>query len=647
MKKLPFLLLLGVTGTPALADEGKEAGPRPPFRTQAVKRGSVAQTVRATGTLEPEEVMDVGAQVAGQIEKFGSDPDKPDRPIDFGSRVAEGTVLVQLDAARYKVRRDQAQARVASAEAVLKLAEAQLRLAERERDKVRKRLGERTASQDDLDEAAARCEVAQGQVAVAQAGVEEARAALKEAETNLGYTTIRSPVKGVVVDRRVNVGQVVTASLNAPSLFLIARDLKHLQVWASVPEADIGAVQVGQPARFTVDAYPNRAFSGKVGNVRLNAAMNRGVVTYTVVIDTDNADGKLLPYLTADVSITADEHKNVLVVPNAALRWMPQEEQVAPDAREALRRPAPEKGEAGHTTGVVWVEDKTGHVRPVRLRLGLSDGAVTEVVEGDLTEGQAVVTGGAASGSRQGLLRIRPGTSVETPTGSLTAADADALARTCPAVTAAVPVVRLRATLRDEGHSYVPLYLYGVTPAFLKVRGATDLEAGRAFTEEEVRGRRKVCLVGRTVVRELFGGGTAVAKRVRIGDVPFEVVGVLGRQPTDVLTGLDQDDIVLAPWTAFKDVQAARAPADGPPKSQPQVLADLYPTPTTGGAGGEPDDKVSEILVQTTPAEEIAETRRQVTEVLRERHHIRPGRADDFVFREIPGPAQSLSSPSR
>src|SRR5205814_7076430 len=179
-------------------------------------------------------------------------------------------------------------------------------------------------------------EPATANVGVAQATIKQTQSALETAKINLGYTTIVSPVKGVILDRRVNIGQTVVSSLNAPSLFLIAKDLKRLQVWASVNEADIGNVHSGQPVTFTVDAYPGRVFKGVVAadQPRLNASMTQNVVTYTVVVNTDNSDGKLVPYLTANLQFEISKHANVLLVPNAALRWKPSPNQVAPEARD-------------------------------------------------------------------------------------------------------------------------------------------------------------------------------------------------------------------------------------------------------------------------------------------------------------------------
>ena len=165
---------------------------------------------------------------------------------------------------------------------------------------------------------------AEANVAVGEATIQQNEAALEMAKTNLGYSTIKSPVDGVIIDRRVNIGQTVVASLNAPSLFLIAKDLRRMQVWASVNEADIGRIHPSMPVRFTVDAYPGEVFRGKVVQVRLNATMTQNVVTYTVVVTTDNSDGKLLPYLTANVNFELEQRDNVLLVPNAALRWKPR-----------------------------------------------------------------------------------------------------------------------------------------------------------------------------------------------------------------------------------------------------------------------------------------------------------------------------------
>ncbi len=237
----------------------------------------------------------------------------------------------------------------------------------------------------------------------AEAAVEVAQAQLNTAKINLDYCTIASPVKGVVITRRLNIGQTVVSSLSAPSLFLLAKDLRRLQIWASVNEADIGHLRTGQPVTFSVDAFPGQKFKGTILQIRLNATMTQNVVTYTVVVSTDNSDGKLLPYMTANLDFEIDRHPNALLVPNAALRWQPAPQQVVPDARadfaKGLRAAKgtpegkpPEKAKDGHDRGRVWIEDGD-FVRPVKVRIGLSDGTMTEITGRDLAENTPVVIG--------------------------------------------------------------------------------------------------------------------------------------------------------------------------------------------------------------------------------------------------------------
>jgi HlyD family secretion protein len=339
------------------------------FRTAQVIRGDLAATISATGTVQPEEVVDVGAQVAGKIVSFGKDKDG--KMVDYGSVVGAGTILAQIDDALYAAEVSQVKAQVAQAQANVKRAEADLgqlkaKLFQAERDWQRaKKLGPSDAlSQSDYDAALSAYEVAKanlkvGEAAVVQAkdAVAQAQANLRRASQNLDYCTIKSPVKGVIIDRRVNIGQTVVASLNAPSLFLIAKDLTRLQVWASVNEADIGNIRPGQPVVFTVDAHPGETFHGEVGKVRLNATMTQNVVTYTVEVNTDNSDGRLIPYLTANLKFLVAERRDVLMVPNAALRWLPQPDQVAAGVRPTARPPGRQKegrgrqGPRGKRTG--------------------------------------------------------------------------------------------------------------------------------------------------------------------------------------------------------------------------------------------------------------------------------------------------------
>jgi HlyD family secretion protein len=268
--------------------------------------GNPGQTVEAKGTLEPEEVVEIGSQVTGQIVRLGANPADRNKTVDFGTAVDEGTVLAQIDDTLYTARVAQGKARVASAEANVKLEGARLALAEREVRKVANQLAKKLVTEDEQDIAGVRCDVARARVAMAMAAVEEARAAAKEAEANLEFTIIRSPIKGIIIDRRVSAGQTVAAGQSGPGLFLVAK-LKRLQVWASVKEADIASIHPGQQVQFTVDAFRERIFKGTVAQVRLNATMTQNVVTYTVVVNTDNSDGKLLPYLTANVQFLIGE----------------------------------------------------------------------------------------------------------------------------------------------------------------------------------------------------------------------------------------------------------------------------------------------------------------------------------------------------
>lgn len=379
----------------------KDSGPAVSFRTAAVTRGDVVATIGATGTVEPEEVIDVGAQVAGQIVAFGKD--SGGKMIDFGSSVQKGMVLAQIDDTLYTADVTEAQAQLEQAQAGVKRAQADLeqmqaKLVQAQRDWERaKKLGPSDAlAESSFDNYKAVFETARANVSIGQASIVQAKATvdqvqstLKRAQRNLAFCTIRSPVDGVIIDRRVNIGQTVVSSLNAPSLFLIAKDLKQMQVWVAVNEADIGSIRQGQPVTFTVDSFPGQSFVGEVNKIRLNASMTQNVVTYTVEVNTDNSSGKLLPYLTANVQFEINRSNGVLMAPNAALRWMPTEQQVAPEARK-MEFP----NEPGHAKrmGTLWVEDGS-YVRPVRVEVGLTDGSQTQISGDEIKEGLQVVTG--------------------------------------------------------------------------------------------------------------------------------------------------------------------------------------------------------------------------------------------------------------
>jgi HlyD family secretion protein len=395
------------------------------YRTTPVKMGDLLASISATGTVEPEEVVDVGAQVAGQINSFGKD--KNGKTIDYGSVVEEGTILAQIDDSLYaadvalaNAQLQQAKAGVQRTEADLGQLKAKLFQAKRDWDRAQKLGPSEALAQSSYDAYKSACEIAQANVAVGDAAivqakdaVAQAQATLQRAQRNLSYCTIKSPVKGVIIDRRVNIGQTVVSSLNAPSLFLIAKDLKRMQVWVSVNEADVGSIHPGQPVSFTVDAYPGQVFRGEVGKIRLNATMTQNVVTYTVEVITDNSSGKLLPYLTANAQFELSQRKNVLTVPNAALRWFPQLDQVAPKFRAMADGSGPRgnmdggerqtaatsaKADARSSQGLLWTQDGS-YVRPVKVRVGLTDGTMTEVQSDDVKEGMEVIVGEQRQGT--------------------------------------------------------------------------------------------------------------------------------------------------------------------------------------------------------------------------------------------------------
>lgn len=415
MKSLVFALLIAglVSGGLYYGYHYYNSGPDVVFSTARVDRGNLDLIIRATGTLEPEEVVDVGAQVAGLIDHFGTDLDHSDKQIDYNSRVEPGTPLAVIDDRLYKTQVASAQANLEHAKADVLTAQAHIEQSNADLGRATKELPTKAISQADYDAAVANKRVADASLALAKAEVNQSQAALDQATINLNYTKINSPVKGTIIDRRVNVGQTVVASLNAPSLFLIAKDLTKMQIWASVNEADIGQIHTDQDVTFLVDAFPGRTFKGKVSQIRLNAQMTQNVVTYTVVITVDNSDRTLLPYQTANVQFDAGKHDNVLMVPNIALRWRPQPQQVRPEDRDAYlkkqqarsQRPQGQTVGSGATKapdlkaekdrrerGTLWVEEGL-FVRAVPVKIGASDGTTTEIVSGSVKEGDEVVTG--------------------------------------------------------------------------------------------------------------------------------------------------------------------------------------------------------------------------------------------------------------
>jgi len=413
---IPVVVTLGVIGVASMWGLRSKRGKEPMFHTLPVKRGNLVATISATGTLEPEAAVDIGAQVAGVIIAFGKD--KSGKEIQWGSVVEKDMVLAKIEDSLYtaavetaKAQLEQAIANKISADANVLQMKAKLVDAEQDWGRAQ-RLGPSDAlAQSAYDQYQANYEVAKANLAAAEATVEQtkaavaqAKASLDTAQINLGYCTIKSPVKGVIVDRQVNIGQTVVSSLSTPNLFIIASDLKRIQAWVSVNEADIGSIFIGQPVTFTVDAHPGRVFQGQVGQVRLNATMVQNVVTYTVRVDTNNDDGKLLPYLTTNARFTVGLRQDVLLVPNAALHWSPKPNQIAPKSGQTSRAPGILSSRDGgngagavgapKAHGTLWVEQGE-FVRPVQVNVGLTDGTSTEVEGADLSEGVRVVVGEA------------------------------------------------------------------------------------------------------------------------------------------------------------------------------------------------------------------------------------------------------------
>jgi len=395
---LMLVIILCVLGTYKYVQSPTEKSVS--FRTAPVTRGDLLVSIESTGTVEPEKVVDVGAQVSGQIISFGTDSNG--KPIDYGSEVEEGMLLAKIDDAICQADVDEAKVAVQSAEASLAKAKADLTQLKAKCDQAQgdweraQKIGSSKAlSKTSYDGYKFSYLTAKANVAVGEAAILEANATLAKAKTglwraerNLRYCTITSPIKGVIIDRRVNIGQTVVSSMSTSSLFLLAKDLKKMQVWVAVNEADIGKIRPGQRVTFKVDAFPGETFIGEVGKIRLNACMTQNVVTYTVEITTDNSSGRLLPYLTADVEFELERHENVLQVPNAALRWFPtSESQVAPEDRmhfASLRSSQNKK--------VVWTV-AGAFVKPIAVETGLTNGVTTEVAGEGLNEKMKVVIG--------------------------------------------------------------------------------------------------------------------------------------------------------------------------------------------------------------------------------------------------------------
>lgn len=387
------------------------------YRTVKAEKGEIRSLVTATGTVNPEITVLVGSQISGTIKALYA---------DFNSRVRAGQVIAQIDPSIFEAQVEQGKANLLNAQAVLSNAKANLLQAEanlkkaevavidakRNLDRNIELMEKGVIAQATLDTskvnydsalaqreiALAQLEAAKSQLESAKAQVEQAKANLRIHETNLKYTTIRSPVNGIVISRNVDVGQTVAASLQAPTLFTIAKDLSQMQVNASISEADIGKIAIDQEATFTVDAYPELTFRGKVSDIRNAPVTVQNVVTYDVIIKVENLDLKLKPGMTANVSILVDHREGVLKIPNSALRFSPKiiKGELNPDKRRFdLSDKKVFGGKAflkeSINSKLIWILSKEGKPVPVRVILGIADGNFTEVIGGDLREGMDII----------------------------------------------------------------------------------------------------------------------------------------------------------------------------------------------------------------------------------------------------------------
>lgn len=350
------------------------------YKTKPVERGEITATVSATGTVNAVVTVQVGSQVSGTIQRLFA---------DFNSKVKKGEIVAQIDPSLFEAQVEQARAKLANDEAIQEKARVVVADAKRNLGRMAELLSKNLVAQSDKDTAQTAYDTAVAEQKSAEAQVLQDRATLKLAETNLRYTTIRSPVDGIVISRNVDVGQTVAASLQAPTLFTIAQDLTEMQVDTSVDEADIGKVRLDQEATFTVDAFPTSPFHGTVHDIYNQPLVVQNVVTYDAIIRVKNPDLKLKPGMTANITITVGRRENAIKLPNAALRY-------SPDKNPATQIKVSRTDKANAAD--VWVL-KNGRGVRVPVTLGLSDGTETEVVSGDLKPGDEVIVEQIQKGS--------------------------------------------------------------------------------------------------------------------------------------------------------------------------------------------------------------------------------------------------------
>ena len=343
-----------------------------PYQTTTLSRGAFENTVSSTGTLAAVETVDVGTQVSGTIEKIEA---------DYNDRVKKGQILAIINQDLFK-------AAVNNAEGSVSKAQATLALDEKELARNRPLYEKGYLSQQEFLPYETNVKVDEGTL-------NSARASLAQARTNLANTVIRSPIDGTVIQRSIDTGQTVAASFSTPTLFVIAEDLSRMQIEANVDETDIGQIRKGQPVRFTVQAYPDQTFTGTVSQIRLQPQTISNVVTYTVIVKANNDRGLLLPGMTATADFVVEHDTDVLLVPNAALRFQPPAAQTGKNARKSTAAGEPSKRH-------VFVLGAADRLQPVTVETGSSNGQVTVVTGGDLRAGMRVVTGSKPADQQSG-----------------------------------------------------------------------------------------------------------------------------------------------------------------------------------------------------------------------------------------------------
>jgi HlyD family secretion protein len=379
--------ILALAALPALAAGilliPKTNAAKTPFQTEILARGDIEALVATTGTISALDTVDIGSQVSGRIARLGA---------DFNSRVTSGQIMAEIDPDPLRAKVDSDQADYEAALAALEKARVTLTTARNKWERTRELFDHHLVSREDEEAAESDYKSSQLACQVAEEGVVRAERELDLSRTNLSYAVIRSPIDGTVINRAVSVGQTVAAGFQAPVLFQVASDLAKMQVECNVDEADIGRVKEGNPAVFTVQAFPDEEFSAVVRQVRFSATTTENVVTYAVIMDVSNPELKLRPGMTASVSILTGVARGVLLVPNAALGFTP-----SPLPTETSSLAAEMRRQSGKGHSIVWIVEGTGEIRPYVVKTGLAGKMYTELAAGDLREGQKIIVNKGSS----------------------------------------------------------------------------------------------------------------------------------------------------------------------------------------------------------------------------------------------------------